>query len=266
MKRLLTFFSLSLAAAISYGATLTPIQLLNPAGSAAGQAIVSQGASTAPAWGIVGIAGGGTGASTASAALTSLGAAALASPTFTGTPAAPTAAPGTSTTQIATTAFATTAVANQAALSAQPAFQAYRSTTQSLTIGAATKMQFDTKVFDTNAAYDNTTNYRFTPQKAGKYMVRAVVSFTETTTAASNLTAVVQVFKNGATYLARRLDGYVGAATTIIVAPESSGIVSMNGTTDYIEAFATLSTASSGSINGGTAPMGTYFEAFYIGP
>lgn len=36
----------------------------------------------------------------------------LASPTFTGTPAAPTASAGTNTTQIATTAFVTTAVAN----------------------------------------------------------------------------------------------------------------------------------------------------------
>ena len=39
--------------------------------------------------------------------------AALASPTFTGTPAAPTAAPGTNTTQVATTAFVTAAVAAQ---------------------------------------------------------------------------------------------------------------------------------------------------------
>lgn len=36
----------------------------------------------------------------------------LANPTFTGTPAAPTASAGTNTTQIATTAFVTTAVAN----------------------------------------------------------------------------------------------------------------------------------------------------------
>lgn len=39
--------------------------------------------------------------------------AALASPTFTGTPKAPTATAGTNTTQIATTAFVTTAVANK---------------------------------------------------------------------------------------------------------------------------------------------------------
>lgn len=43
------------------------------------------------------------------AILTTLGGAALASPTFTGTPAAPTAAAATNTTQIATTAFVTAA-------------------------------------------------------------------------------------------------------------------------------------------------------------
>jgi hypothetical protein len=48
MKRLIAFLAalpLSLAAA-----TLSPIQLLNPAGSTAGQAVVSTGPSTAPAW------------------------------------------------------------------------------------------------------------------------------------------------------------------------------------------------------------------------
>jgi hypothetical protein len=42
--------------------------------------------------------------------ITTAGGAALASPTFTGTPNAPTAAPGTATTQIATTAFVTAAI------------------------------------------------------------------------------------------------------------------------------------------------------------
>lgn len=53
MKRLLTLLSLALAAATSFGATLNPVQLLNPAGSTPGQAIVSTGPSSAPAWGNV---------------------------------------------------------------------------------------------------------------------------------------------------------------------------------------------------------------------
>jgi|GEM_PF-1665779 len=50
MKRLLILAALSLACIASFGATLNPIQLLNPAGSTAGQAIISTGPSSAPAW------------------------------------------------------------------------------------------------------------------------------------------------------------------------------------------------------------------------
>lgn len=57
MKRILTALALACAAASSFGATLNPVQLLNPAGSSSGQAIVSTGASSAPAWGSVGING-----------------------------------------------------------------------------------------------------------------------------------------------------------------------------------------------------------------
>lgn len=53
MKRLLVLVALACAAAASFGATLNPVQLLNPSGSTAGQAIVSTGASSAPAWGNV---------------------------------------------------------------------------------------------------------------------------------------------------------------------------------------------------------------------
>jgi hypothetical protein len=53
----------------------------------------------------VAVANGGTGAATAPLALTSLGAAPIASPTFTGTPAAPTPAAADSSTTLATTAF-----------------------------------------------------------------------------------------------------------------------------------------------------------------
>jgi hypothetical protein len=60
--------------------------------------------------GTVAIANGGTGATAAATALSNLGGAPLASPTFTGTPAAPTAAAGTNTTQVATTAFVAAAV------------------------------------------------------------------------------------------------------------------------------------------------------------
>lgn len=57
MKRLLTFLALTCAAATSFAATLNPVQLLNPAGSTAGQTIVSTGASAAPGWAAVPLSG-----------------------------------------------------------------------------------------------------------------------------------------------------------------------------------------------------------------
>lgn len=59
MKRLLTLALLALSSTV-FAATLNPIQLLNPAGSTSGQAIVSTGASTAPAWGSVTVGGLGS--------------------------------------------------------------------------------------------------------------------------------------------------------------------------------------------------------------
>jgi|10_taG_2_1085330.scaffolds.fasta_scaffold118955_2 hypothetical protein len=54
-----------------------------------------------------------------------------------------------------------------------PAFQAYVSATQILAYDTTTTVQFNTEDFDTDSAYDNTTNYRFTVPtgEGGKYFV-----------------------------------------------------------------------------------------------
>lgn len=74
MKRLFAIALLALTSA-AFGATLSPIQLLNPAGSTSGQVITSTGPTTAPAWsnvsvsaltGIVTVAHGGTNSGSAS--------------------------------------------------------------------------------------------------------------------------------------------------------------------------------------------------------
>jgi hypothetical protein len=56
MKRVLAIL-FALYAATAAAATLVPVQMFSPAGSTAGQAIVSTGASTAPTWGGVGLNG-----------------------------------------------------------------------------------------------------------------------------------------------------------------------------------------------------------------
>ena len=52
-----------------------------------------------------------------------------------------------------------------------PAFEARLSSDQTISDDTLTKINLNEEVFDTDSAYDNSTNYRFTPQVAGKYFV-----------------------------------------------------------------------------------------------
>ena len=65
-----------------------------------------------------------------------------------------------------------TGVTVSGGISNTPAFEAIMSTSsQSISHATFTKIQVDTKILDTDTAYDNTTNYRFTVPsgKGGKY-------------------------------------------------------------------------------------------------
>jgi hypothetical protein len=57
LLRLIASLCVVASASIAFATTLSPIQLLNPAGSTSGQTIVSTGASSAPAWATVPLAG-----------------------------------------------------------------------------------------------------------------------------------------------------------------------------------------------------------------
>ena len=53
-----------------------------------------------------------------------------------------------------------------------PYFQAYLSSNQTgVNDNTYTKIQFNTETHDSANAYDNSSNYRFTPQTAGKYFL-----------------------------------------------------------------------------------------------
>ena len=67
--------------------------------------------------------------------------------------------------------------ANGTLLSNTPAFSVQRSANQNISETTKTKVQFNTENFDTDSAYDNSTNYRFTVPtgKAGKYHVDVVL-------------------------------------------------------------------------------------------
>ena len=54
-----------------------------------------------------------------------------------------------------------------------PAFLVTRSGSQSISSDSATKIQWNSEIFDTDNTFDSSTNYRFTPGVAGKYVLAA---------------------------------------------------------------------------------------------
>lgn len=137
-----------------------------------------------------------------------------------------------------------------------PAFSAYASANQSVTSGVYTKVQFNTEQFDTANCYDNATNYRFTPNVAGYYQVNILTPLYSTATTI----AICTLYKNGAEFL--RGQDFRGATFTTAT-PAQSTLIYLNGSTDYIEAYAYISGAASQQFLGGL-PNPCYFQASLV--
>jgi hypothetical protein len=127
-----------------------------------------------------------------------------------------------------------------------PAFQAYLSASQSLAYDTGTKVTFDTEDFDTDGAYDNSTNYRFTVPagEGGKYFVY-YKCLIEGPGNSSHIKSYSYVQVNGSNYFWMAMDfssnyGKQAAYT-------NSGIVTL-AAADYVECTAYIeSTPTSAS-------------------
>ena len=80
-----------------------------------------------------------------------------------------------------------------------PAFQAYNGSDQTISNNTNTKINANTEFWDIGSCYD-TSNYRFTPNVAGKYYI-----FTHMTIYGSSNNSIhgmgVQIYKNGSRYI-----------------------------------------------------------------
>lgn len=119
------------------------------------------------------------------------------------------------------------------------------------TDGVWSKVLFDTLSVDPQVAWDS-TNKRFVPKIAGSYLVTASANITTTAT----LAAGVGVYRNGAAV------GYQYATpggTSVL--SNVACVVDMNGTTDYIEAFAFSQGGAGRLFSGDAAGTLTYLRA-----
>jgi hypothetical protein len=115
-----------------------------------------------------------------------------------------------------------------------PAFSAYPNAQQTISSTSTwTKINFQTEEFDTNNNFDNATNMRFTPTVAGYYQISA--NFVTTSTGGTS--ERIAIYKNGSIF----------KSGTYVISYMESGHVStliyFNGSTDYVEAYAWVTSA-----------------------
>jgi hypothetical protein len=117
-----------------------------------------------------------------------------------------------------------------------PSFHVYRNATQNISNNTYERVQFDTEVWDTANAYDNSTNYRYTPNEAGKYVFYVKISIYSGTH--DNVKFQTILFKkNGTDSAVHSLDSrngyYMGYGNGMYF----EQVLDMNGSSDYIDAF-----------------------------
>ena len=143
-----------------------------------------------------------------------------------------------------------------------PAFEASLSANQSISDATATKVQFNTETFDTANAYDNSSNYRFTPQTSGKYFVYAKVQC-DAQSAGNLEQSQLQLYKNGSKYAQTQMNYNNNQPEN--VAAHIDNIVDMNGSSDYLEIFIYIDDGSgSPQVRGSSSFVWTSFGAYKI--
>ena len=115
-----------------------------------------------------------------------------------------------------------------------PAFEAYISSSYNITDATAEKVSFNTEVFDTASAYD-TSAYRFTPQSAGKYYVYVNLMLTGESNDDFEQ-GYSYIYKNGSSVANTHISAYGSNAFREVVFNVYS-VVTMNGSSDYVEAW-----------------------------
>jgi hypothetical protein len=126
-----------------------------------------------------------------------------------------------------------------------PAFEVKLSSNQAISDVTWTKIQFNSEVFDTDNAYDNSSNYRFQPQTSGKYFIYIQILTSGNANGDWN-EGYGAIYKNGSQYSLNHysLKGTNSARSMNHVL---TAIIDMNGSSDYLEGYAYIDDTATGS-------------------
>ena len=146
-----------------------------------------------------------------------------------------------------------------------PAFEARLSSSLGIDHNTFTKVPCGDEIFDTDSAYDNSTNYRFTPQVAGKYYCYfGLRGFAGGSDGDAVRFLIIAPYKNGSSVREYNSDD-TDANELRTPAFFASAVIELNGSSDYLEFFGKV--YAENLLNPGVSfqPNATYFGAYRIG-
>ena len=150
--------------------------------------------------------------------------------------------------------------ASQTLAVSTPAFEAYLSADQSISDSVATKAQFNTERFDTDSAYDNSSNFRFQPTVAGKYFIYSNIQFHMDDY--KIYVANIYIYKNGSVYCNTNT---ASNNNTILAHPITiNATIDMNGSSDYVEIFGFIASHGGSGQRFESSDKNSYFGAYKI--
>lgn len=131
-----------------------------------------------------------------------------------------------------------------------PVFVGYQTATQALANSTFVSMNIDTELIDTDSGHSNTTNpSRYIPQVPGTYLVVGTAAFDNTSAVGYRR---ARLTLNGAAIRGAVSTPHTTQAVT--TAAQAAGLVTCNGSTDYVEvqgaqdSGASISTVSAADI------------------
>ena len=113
---------------------------------------------------------------------------------------------------------------------------------QAISSGTNTKITFNVQSYDPDSVYDHTTNYRYTPQVEGLYLISAYFQIAGSDNSAHY--AAIKLYKNGSRHGEMTLQMRTGEYPSVGI----TNLVYLNGSSDYIEAYAFQNTGTSKTI------------------
>ena len=137
-----------------------------------------------------------------------------------------------------------------------PAFEARLSNEPAVANNTWTKAPVNVEIYDVGGCYDNSTNYRFTPTTAGKYVFYFQVSFNALN---DQVPIFAAVYKNGSTIWGDAVaqhnssnSGTSGCGVRYTITAEA------NGSSDYFEAYAKHGNGNDRNFTAGNVFFGGY--------